>query len=331
MMSDRPTPDLWQEIAVDPAQSGFVMRRVLPQLVHNLFVGESRPARRRFLDLELLEDASDLSKPRVSKGLDIKVDSTKPGTVRIRLMSTMPVGDAVFTDLASDVVGVLAIAPGPGAAARVLDRVAAWQEFLARKSEPLSKDAAAGLFAELVVLRHGFIPAVGKLATVSAWTGPDPALQDFQYGSCAVEVKSFRGIGSGRMRISSERQLEDVGTEVLFLAYVELDERRDGTGLTLKDIVDGIRGELIDAVEAFHLFEGKLLSGGWHDSVADFRDERYEVRSLEYFEVVPGFPRITSSDLPEGVGGVTYVLDRSPLEPFLRDESVVFDRIKEST
>lgn len=321
---------VWDEIAADSAPTGFVRRRLLPHLPHEVFVGETRPRRERVLLLEI--NGAPLGLPTrhpSSKGLDVVVDEASPDQTRIRLTSTSAAGDPVFAELADDVVGVLAEDPGHGAAARVLTRVIAWQAFFAQRREQFTVEKAAGLFSELVVLKKVILPALGSAEGVVAWIGPDPAIQDFQRGGLVVEVKSFRGNGPGRLLISSERQLDLVGLSDLYVAYVRLDQRQEGPGITLADLIEDVRKSIADSTFADQLFREKLLNYGWHDSAAELRRERYEVRSNELFEVVDGFPRIVPDDLALGVSGVSYSVERSAIEAFLRRWDTLIAKLKE--
>jgi hypothetical protein len=317
-MADAVPSGLWDEIAKDALDEGFVRRRIHPELAHDVFLGERRPSGQRVLELVIKGPVDGIPDKRpASRGLDVQVAIEGSSQARIRLVSTMVMGDSIFTELVSDVVAVLLAASDDHAAAKVVERVVAWQNFLARKGDPISQEQTAGLFAELLVLQRVLLPWFGPSLGVQSWTGPDPALQDFQLGADAVEVKSYRGNGSGQLKISSERQLDGIGSRHLFVGYVELDERADGTGVTVADMVDEVRGLVVQAPSAHHALAGKLLKYPWHDSYSQVRSERYEVRALEFFVVGEGFPRIVGSNLPNGVGDVRYTLDRSALEAFL--------------
>lgn len=329
MTSDGLNKSLWSKLGEDPLTTGMVMRRVLPELPHDVFIGEARPSRNRVLDLSVIGIATNMPKAwGQSKGLEISVDTTDETKTKVRLRSLTSLGDPLFEELASDVIGTLAAFPGADAATRVVERVIAWQEFFARRGEPFSEEQAAGLFGELIVLGRDLIPAVGAPAAVHGWTGPDPALQDFQFGDVAIEGKTYRGSGAGRMRISSERQLDHVGVADLYVAYVALDQRQDGTGQTLLDLINDVRDLLLTSPAASHLFEGKLISCGWLDAHGAFRKEHYVVRSVEYFCVTDGFPRLVASEMPTGVGNVTYVLERSALDPYLIEHDALMDDLR---
>lgn len=311
-------PELWQALAQDPAPNGLVRRRILPSSTHDVFIGELRPGRERVLLLKIAGSSTTIPRHRPSsKGLTVKVDANEPGFLKIQLTASSVAVAPLFAELANDVAGVLEAAPAEDAAATVLERIIAWQLFLSTKSDDFSADRAAALFAELHVLRSVFLPALGAARAVGSWHGPDPAVQDFQVADLAVEVKSYRGTGPGRLVISSEQQLELTGVDRLYLAYVHLSQRPDGTGLTLSDEINALRGSIAESSLAANLFEARLLSSGWHDSYADLRPETYTVRSCELFGVEYDFPRITSASLPNGVGGVSYNIDRSAIEGFL--------------
>ena len=317
-MTEAFDPSLWHELAEDPLSEGLVRRRVVPALNHDVFVGELRPGKERVLILEVRGEHSGLPLRRhSSKGLKVEVDATQADLVRIRLTSTAHADASLFAELALDVVATLSFDPGIGVANRVLNRIASWQNFFAAKRDDFSLDRAAGLFSEIHVLSQVFVPVLGPSTAVAAWCGPDPAVQDFQVAALAMEVKSFRGTGPGQLVISSERQLDPIGVDDLFLAYLRLDQRQDGAGSTLLESINSLRDVLTDFAPALDLFEQRLLSYGWLDSFAEYRTERYGVRASEAFRVVEGFPRIAPASLPNGVGRVSYSVDRSAIEAFL--------------
>ena len=47
-----------------------------------------------------------------------------------------------------------------------------------------------------------------------------------------------------------------------------------------------------------------------------YRDNRFFVREVDYYEVRDGFPRIRTGDFPPGVVDITYKLDPAALTPF---------------
>ncbi|MCR1785414.1 PD-(D/E)XK motif protein [Nocardioides carbamazepini] len=329
-MTDAFDRGLWRELADDRVPDGLIRRRVLPSLAHDVFIGELRPGRERVLIMEIAGEHTGLPPRRPSsKGLKVEVEDAEPDMVRIRLTSMARADWSLFAEVANDVAATLSADPGAGAAKRVLNRVVSWQNFFATKRDDFSLELAAGLFSELHVLSEVFLPTLGAGRAVAAWCGPDPAVQDFQLATLALEVKSFRGAGPGRLLISSELQLDLAGVDSLFIAYVRLDQRQDGSGPTLLDAINTVREALVESPPALDLFEHRLLSYGWVDSFAEYRTEKYDVRTSEAFRVTEGFPRITPASLPNGVGGVTYAVDRSAIEAFLVPWEDLAEMLKE--
>ncbi len=324
--------DVWSALRNDPATSGSVRRRVLPELAHDIFIGEHRPGHERFLWLDIKEPPVGLPPKRPSsRGLSVELDDSFAELTRIRLTASSARAEPLFTELAENVVSVLARDPGKGAAARVLGRVIAWQEFFALERNEFSADQAAGLFAELLILEQNIVPDHGALAGIDAWHGPDPALQDFQFGEVAIEVKSSRATGLGALRISSERQLDPDPAGQLYVAYVRLDQRATGAGTTLSEKIAELRELLADDYAAITLLEQRLLSYGWHEGVAQHRTEKYVVLSSEFFEVRDEFPRIVPSQLQAGVHDVHYTVDRAALDDFVVPWDDIRDRVSQDS
>ncbi len=307
---------VWQELAQDEASEGALVRRVLPHLDHDVFLGEYRPSGARFVEARLRGSKighMPVRSPRM-QGMELKIVLESQDKAVIHLREAVGQRTSQFEDVVDDVLDLLEADPGDGATARTVERLLAWQEFFARGRGQLSHEAAAGLYAELYLLAEVMIPAFGVPSAVAHWTGPDPALQDFQMAGGAIEVKSSRGTGSGRINVSSERQLDTDGAGSLFIVYIELDERQDGTGQRLDEAVDSLIKVVAPSPSAAAQFESKLLSAGWKRD--EERSERYFVRLMEAFEVRDDFPRLISADLPAGVGNVQYSVDRAAMVPF---------------
>lgn len=308
---------IWQDIDAALDGSGAVVRRLLPELQHDVRIGQTRPARQRFLDVRLFGPVGNVpGHDPSSRGLRVRVILESPESTRILLEEQSAISASLFEEVVDDIVGMIATVPLDGAAARIVERLLAWQRFFARRLTGLSPDRAAGLFAELTVLDSLLLPRMGPIRAVAAWTGPDPGLQDFQVPRGAIEVKSFRGTGPGQLRISSERQLELLPDSELVIAFVALDQRSDGSGATLGDIVDVVSDGLVASESAGVDFATALRGTGWAEDLRDVLKDRYTVRSIEFFRVNDDFPAITPPMLRPGVGKVTYHLDRSVLDPF---------------
>lgn len=320
---------LWQEITTDSMAAGSIMRRVHPELSHDVFLGESRPGGQRFLALALHGPVGEVPQlKRLSRGVDVKVILETATRAAVQLTETTQSHSSLFQELVDDVVALLVAEPGDGAAARIVERVMAWQSFFATSRAGLSAEQEAGLFAELYILRRTLIPDMGAPAAIRAWAGPHGAHQDFHTASGALEVKSFRGIGPGHMRITSERQLEEIGAGALFLAYVELDERTDGTGESISQAVGATRQDVSGSVAASIDLQDKLLQVGYHESQADRYTDKFSVRGMTYYRVEGAFPRLTSAHLPTGIGKVSYQLDQAAILDWETTSDAVFKVIE---
>ena len=310
-------PRVWDELAAEPAAEGRVQRRILPSIRHDVHVAEARPERLRMLIMSIDDSPPAIPQRSVgAKGLRGVIE-TASHRVNITLSAASTAGNPLFAELAADLSSVLYKHRDQQPAGAVLRRLASWKAFYARQAEPLSKEQAAGLFSELEVLCEFLVPATGSGPAVAAWHGPDPSVHDFEFPQLALEVKSFRGSGVGRMTISSEDQLDAAAPGELFLAYVRLDQRSAGPGATLADQVAKARNLVSDSFEESELLEDRLLQAGWRPSAERLRTEVYMVKSTELFAVREGFPRITRDILPTGIGNVRYHVDRGVLDPFL--------------
>jgi Putative PD-(D/E)XK family member, (DUF4420) len=243
--------------------------------------------------------------------------------------------DAPGTDMAKIAEAVLLLvaheAPkGVGerqAAEAIVTSILKLQSLFTNNGGPLGPEARVGLFAELEVLKNWLIRAVGAESAIKAWTGPKAAPQDFQAEGCAIEVKATRSSLPQRIKISSERQLETRNLNRLFLVRFSIDEK-PAQGVTLPQAVSILRTHLGSAPLALLDFDNLLTHVGYFDHhEAHYLGEKYAIRELFVYEVKDGFPRITESQLPVGLGKVSYEVDAGSCEPFLVSENLVLEAL----
>ena len=311
--------DLWATLAVPGAGHGLVRTRVVPDAPIDIFVAVEHPSSTRLLLFGLAdeEQAAAMDLPQAT-GIRVRAFPTSSdpvwGYAEVRLVDARY--DEVFTALADDLADYVSRAmDGAAAVGRLVDRLRRWETFL-KIVEPdgLSQERRAGLYGELHVMRRYLLP-INKDVAVKTWVGPQGASQDFQASRWAVEVKTSRTKQPASVRISGERQLDDLGLAFLGLAHVGLDQRRN-SGETLPEIVASVRAVLADTAVA-ETFEGQLLSAGYlANHEPRYRDEGYVVRFDELFHVTEPFPRITERGLPSGVGDVAYSVVVSALDDF---------------
>jgi hypothetical protein len=322
-VSPTPTADvleaLWTELdsqPSDPSAAGRQVRRVLGR-PHECFVGVEHPSRQRVLSVV----ADDIPAGATNGLLAMAGVMITPGTqsdfgTTVDLVLRASTHSDIFTALVVDLLVVLSHETG-GPGRILVDRLVEWQRMLASVGpKGLPPERQRGLFGELHTLSDLLLPALGAVA-VPAWTGPDQDLQDFQFESGSVEVKTVAGHEPGKVRITSERQLDDTGPGRLFLVTLALDARRGGRGMSLPELVAHLRRQAADhGVHA--ALDQRLVRAGYLDTQSHlYLDRRYALRQRLVHSVADGFPRITERDTPSGVSNVSYMLDLLAATPFL--------------
>jgi hypothetical protein len=307
---------IWKSLVEDAAHGGIVQRRVLPDSGHDCFLLLHQESGRRALRL-IAHDQQNIPDAPPLSAEGFKVERAVTGrTVDVTVALTDASLLDPFLSLVEDLVEVARMAGQERTAATVLSRISAWMAFFESTGTGMGREAAAGLFAELTVLRS-LVTAIGADAAVESWTGPEKSRQDFVFSNAAIEVKSWRGTGPASPTITSEHQLDTSGTGALRLAILTLDQRASGPGQQIADVIAALHRTLAASPAAVISFNTKLVEYGWAGSVPDHRTEVYTVQKREDFGVAPGFPCLIPDFLPGGVSHVSYRIHRSSLEPFL--------------
>ena len=194
-----------------------------------------------------------------------------------------------------------------GAVGALRERLERWLQLFAMElGRGLNRNEAQGLWGELWIIRRFLHPAWGAKA-VSAWTASDADEKDFRLGPVSVEAKTTRAGRPRVVRINGERQLEVPEHSCLLLAVIDVDAHEGGSGETLPDGVRETRS-LFQGSAAIE-FNSRLTRRGYlDDDERLYRTTRYSEQATIWHEVRPDFPRIISRQLPEGVGGVDYVI-----------------------
>jgi hypothetical protein len=314
---------LWEEIELElvgDAPSGLgggmLTRLATPDSDQRLRVGVEWPSRIRVLLFSA--DAAALP-PRASwpecRGLELLLDRGNGGKVTLMVRLRDSRGRDVFTSLAEDLARRAVGGSEAEAARRVISALARWQRFLAATGRSLSDEARRGLWGELKILEDVVATITGIESAVTSWRGPAGAPQDFQVAGVAIEVKTRAARSPAVVRISGEQQLHESPWQYLFLAHIAVDEQ-DGAGETLPQRIAAVRGAVVGTAAA-ELLEDGLIDAGWLDAEEEKHCARgFFLRELEFFRVVEGFPRLTPTVLPPGIGGVAYDLSLDAAMPF---------------
>jgi hypothetical protein len=312
--------ELWAELhdtQSGPVSVGRRVRRVLADSPHHCFVGVEYPtARRVFSVVTDNVPANSTNGMLVTSGVVVEPGRLPGHGDTLDLVLRAGAYTDIFTALVADLlVRLEQVTTEPGGA--VVNRLGEWQRMLAGVSpDGLSREQQRGLFGELHTLSELFLPTFGPDA-VYAWTGPDQQLQDFQFEQGSVEVKTVTGHDANRVRISSERQLDEVGPGALFLVTLALDARQGGRGMSLPELVRQVRNHAANLGVAGEL-EQRLVRAGYLDTQSRlYGDRRYALRRRTVHRVTDGFPRITEQTRPVGVSDVMYTVDLLAAARFL--------------
>ena len=202
---------------------------------------------------------------------------------------------------------------------RTLSRTWRWHHLLRGGGDNrLSPEEQKGLIGELHALECLLMPSLSMMDAVSAWHGPLGSPKDFEISRIAIEAKARSGVAVPCIYISSEHQLDDNGTDALFLHVCEIDHASVGSvdAFNLTALVSRVLG-VIRAGDpmAADLFETLLNSAGfrWGD---DYSSDLWMLGATRLYHVVHGFPRITAHHLVSGVSGVRYSVSLADCEPF---------------
>ena len=229
------------------------------------------------------------------------------------LMSVDRSLDPVFGELVEEILGRIQRGESPVRA--VTGSIADFRELLLEGGRPEVPDSRIlGLIGELYVLRLLTAEAAGA---VEAWTGPFEQRHDFRRGLNALEVKTSSRSDASTVSIHGTDQLECPRAGALGLVLIRLDRASDG-GLTVAGLCEDIVGS---GGDAGLLERGLRALGCSHPEEGSWNRLSFAPHGLDAYEVLDGFPRLVTSQLPggglpPGVSALTYNLDLHHAEAF---------------
>lgn len=327
--------EIWRVLIqeVGEISSGYLTRRILPEVNYDVYLAIERPQDVCSLILSFhsnyLRDRIPLPAARSFEVRRVVFPNNPPDYLTIQLVLTDPQYKDIFVTLVQDIVDhISSIVSEREAFEAFIVRLRRWQTFLEKHgNEGLSDIAQRGLFGELWCLKYLLLPRVGLQQGVYSWTGPEGAPQDFQLEGCNIEVKTTITKQPQKLEIASERQLDDTGIANLILLHISLSISRE-QGIKLPALVDEIRTALSSAPLVKAEFDTLLFEVGYLDvHAALYMTKGYVVRECDYYKVENGFPRITEAELLNGVGDVRYSINISACQNFLIKEETVISLI----
>ena len=316
--------ETWRLLEAQTLPDQESRRRLIPESHASVFLVLNGQSKVRTLRFELASDLGVEGFPK-SAGVHLHVREINEQKFLLEVSLTQDDFREIFDVLVHDMVEVANSAPSESAVGLSdARRILHWQSFFRVKNEGLSKERVRGLFGELKVLQWiGGVSGWDK--AVEAWVGPLGAAQDFHLGKIAFETKASSAKSPQEIRISSERQLDLVGLDHLYVWHYSVDERNE-SGETLGALIFEIRNFFSESTKRED-FELLLRMSGYFDEHAHRYPQGFTLRKRSIFEVREGFPRIVEADCPPGLGDVKYSIQVGAVSDFEVSQDAVLEMI----
>ena len=190
----------------------------------------------------------------------------------------------------------------------------------------LTIERQKGLIGELLLFNSLLDEEYSIDALLESWTGPDFNDKDFRFGSFGIEVK-LTSSKVPKVKISSERQLDNENLTKLYLVLYVVEEVKD-KGFSLNSIIEQIRTKINNNQNALKFFNERLLLVGYFDEDFENYKRQYAFRKRNFYNVSSDFPRLVTSDLPIGLFDTKYNIELSAIEQFLVSNESILELIK---
>lgn len=190
----------------------------------------------------------------------------------------------------------------------------------------LTVEKQKGLIGELLLFNSLLDEDYSIDGLLESWTGPDYNDKDYHFGSFGFEVK-LTSSKVPKVKISSERQLDNENLTKLYLVLYVVEEVKD-KGFSLNSIIEQIRLKINNNLNALKFFNERLVLVGYFDKDFDNYKRQYAFRKRNFYEVVSDFPRLVTSDLPIGIYDIQYNMELSAIEQFLLSNESIIELIK---
>ena len=199
----------------------------------------------------------------------------------------------------------------------IVNRCWRWHNFLnTRRSEMLSPSRQQGLYAELYFLKNYLFPRLGIVNSLACWRGPYESPQDFILDHTSIEIKSSSPSSRSHIRISSEFQLEESGSQNLILIHFLIASNQEA-GMSLTALIEDILRIIeIGAPNIQDLFQTLITEAGfsWQH---DYSKYLWNVDGLTNYIVRGDFPRLTPATISSSLSSIRYSIDTAALSSYV--------------
>ena len=188
-----------------------------------------------------------------------------------------------------------------------LSTIIKWHNFFKKNGKKImSENRQRGLFGELYFIKSHLADKINYPKAIKSWAGYSNATHDFSFPGTNIEVKTTIRKAHKKIKISSEKQLDNTGIKHLNLYCVTLNIDSNN-GLSLVDIVNQIKSDLADFPNSLNLFNDHLNMCGYNiEHEVHYCKNKYIKKRDYMFSVDENLPRII--DIPEGTGDLEYTL-----------------------
>ena len=316
--------DPWKDLKPPNAADVINAKRVDVNIPWSFFWARSVD-HKCLLILRHFEKSSPRNRLPKLKGVDVFESEYGSGGDRMLVLKLADSAHRdIFHRLCKDIVESASRAASEIEAVEVtLARTWRWHHLLRGGSDGrLTPEEQKGLIGELLFLERYLLEEIQPVDAVSSWRGPLDSPKDFEVGRVCIEAKARRGASKPYISINSEHQLDNSGTDHLFLFVVELDKSPadNKEGFNLNDVSTRVRNK-IESLDsgALNPYEDLLAATGfrWEDDYSDY----YWTEGLNHlYQVTDDFPRITAERLKSGVFNVKYSILLKECEPFITED-----------
>lgn len=199
---------------------------------------------------------------------------------------------------------------------KLIDRYISWMKLLQEWSDDsLIEFRQKGLIGELLHFEE-LQKRIGIEKTVKCWSGPDGMDQDFIYDYTWDEVKTVN-VSSDTVSISSIQQLDMSYNGHLNIIFLDKTTPENKNGISLQELVERLHLLFRNEIDLLDTFNMKLYKYGYREKHADiYLANKYVISDKYKYLVSESFPRLTKSNIPNGITNATYKLSLQAIEKY---------------
>lgn len=310
--------DALQQARTKPIEAnGYRLTRMAPESRFDIYAGVDSSS---FVLLAIGIHARPPNIATDSSSLDYFRQQRKDGSWLMVLRLRQNGLETVFGRLCQDLVDAAEGVPDEKALVILFrERLNLWKKLFQHSGSGfLQPHEIKGLIAELLVLE--ILLRDGKRdahETVSGWTGPLGADQDFMYSDLAIEVKAI-GPGVESISISSLEQLDCAVSMHLALTTLRPATPGESGAIGLNALAAKVEGMIAESPEALRIFKERLLEARYVEHEF-YETVLFEPMSISAYSVTDTFPKLVRDMVPTGIVSASYAIEIDSIAGFGSD------------